>query len=131
MRAALKDRAVVYGRRWITLIGTPRVSTDPDEIVAAVARYTDRYRPPRPNPTRVAIAVSITGLLVSPTLVAHGTALGSVEAGFIGNRLGERRWLSVAGSLFFGGRDEPDLAVQAAEASTRRARSCRKDEYPN
>jgi F420H(2)-dependent biliverdin reductase len=61
----------VDGRRWITLIGTPRVSTDPDEIVAAVARYTDRYRPPRPNPTRIAIAVSITGLLGSPTLVAH------------------------------------------------------------
>jgi PPOX class probable F420-dependent enzyme len=50
----------VDGRRWLTLAGTPQVTDDPDKVADAVARYAQRYRPPRVNPTRVAIEIAVT-----------------------------------------------------------------------
>ena len=60
----------VDGRRWLTLEGTGRVSSDPDEVADAVARYAVRYRQPRVNPQRVAIIVYVTRALGSSALLA-------------------------------------------------------------
>ncbi|MFD1931492.1 MULTISPECIES: pyridoxamine 5'-phosphate oxidase family protein [Nonomuraea] len=50
----------VDGRRWSTLEGTAVVRTEPDQIADAEARYTARYKPPRPNPARVVIEIHVT-----------------------------------------------------------------------
>jgi len=50
----------VDGRRWLALAGTPLVTDDPDRVADAVARYAQRYRPPRVNPSRVAIEITVT-----------------------------------------------------------------------
>ena len=55
----------VEGRRWITLEGTARVATGTAEVAEAVARYAERYRPPRENPARVALEISVTRVLGS------------------------------------------------------------------
>ena len=55
----------VEGRRWITLEGTARVATSPEEVAEAVARYAERYRQPRENPARVALEITVTRLLGS------------------------------------------------------------------
>lgn len=39
------------------------VAADPDRVAAAVAAYTVRYRPPRANPTRVAIEITVERVL--------------------------------------------------------------------
>jgi F420H(2)-dependent biliverdin reductase len=39
------------------------VSDDPERVAAAVAAYTARYRPPRDNPTRVAIEITVERIL--------------------------------------------------------------------
>ncbi len=49
----------VDGRRWLTLEGPASVSRDPATIAEAERRFERRYRPPRPNPERVAIAISV------------------------------------------------------------------------
>ena len=51
------------GRRWLTLEGTARVSDDPDDVADAVARYAQRYRPPRAKPSRVTILITVTRVL--------------------------------------------------------------------
>ena len=59
-------RAVVCqvdGRRWITLEGLGRVTADPADVAEAVRRYEGRYRPPRENPTRVAIEIAVDRVL--------------------------------------------------------------------
>ena len=53
----------VDGARWLSLEGPVTVSADPDRVAAAVAAYTARYRPPRENPTRVAIEISVERVL--------------------------------------------------------------------
>lgn len=53
----------VEGRRWITLEGTARVAAAPEEVAEAVARYAERYRPPRVNPTRVALEITVVRVL--------------------------------------------------------------------
>jgi len=53
----------VDGGRWLSLEGPVRVSADPDRVAAAVAAYTARYRPPRENPTRVAIEIRVERVL--------------------------------------------------------------------
>ncbi|MFD1813720.1 pyridoxamine 5'-phosphate oxidase family protein [Rhodococcus gannanensis] len=53
----------VDGPRWLTLEGPARVSSDPDDVAEAVARYAVRYRPPRENPTRVVIEISVRRVL--------------------------------------------------------------------
>lgn len=61
----------VDGRRWLTLEGTARVSDDPDEVADAVARYAARYRPPRVNPSRVVVVVSVARVLGSAVLLSR------------------------------------------------------------
>jgi PPOX class probable F420-dependent enzyme len=69
---AAGSRAVlcqVQGWRWITLEGQARVIEDAASVAAAVERYTARYRPPRVNPQRVVVEVSVDrvlGLLSRP-----------------------------------------------------------------
>jgi F420H(2)-dependent biliverdin reductase len=50
----------VDGPRWLTLAGTPLVTDDPARVADAVARYAQRYRQPRVNPSRVAIEIAVT-----------------------------------------------------------------------
>ncbi|GLY80191.1 pyridoxamine 5'-phosphate oxidase family protein [Actinoallomurus iriomotensis] len=58
----------VEGRRWLTLEGTSTVSADPARVAEAVARYAERYRTPRENPTRVVIEISVDRVLGSSGL---------------------------------------------------------------
>jgi PPOX class probable F420-dependent enzyme len=54
----------VDGRRWATLEGRARVSTDPERIAEAERRYAERYgRVPAPNPSRVVIEIALTKAL--------------------------------------------------------------------
>jgi hypothetical protein len=76
--AARGGRAAVCqvdGRRWLTLEGTTRVLTAPDEVADAEARYAVRYRQPRPNPQRVVVVLDVDRALGSadpPPLRDHG-----------------------------------------------------------
>ena len=56
----------VDGARWLSLEGPVTVSDDPARVAAAVAAYTARYRPPRENPTRVAIEITVERVLGRP-----------------------------------------------------------------
>jgi len=67
----------VDGARWLTLEGEARVTDDPAEVADAVARYTERYRPPRVNPRRVAVVLAVDRVLGS----VLGRAVASPEAG--------------------------------------------------
>jgi PPOX class probable F420-dependent enzyme len=58
----------VDGRRWVTLEGRAVVRDDAASVAAAVARYAERYRQPRPNPRRVVIEIAITRVLSSTSL---------------------------------------------------------------
>lgn len=58
----------VDGARWITLEGPARVYDDPAEVAEAVRRYAERYRPPRENPERVAIVITVDRALVAAAL---------------------------------------------------------------
>ena len=63
---AAGSRAVlcqIDGRRWLTLEGEARVREDAAAVVEAVRGYADRYRPPRPNPERVAIEIVVDRIL--------------------------------------------------------------------
>jgi len=53
----------VDGARWLSLEGPVTVSSDPGRVAEAVAAYTARYRPPRENPTRVAIEITVERVL--------------------------------------------------------------------
>jgi F420H(2)-dependent biliverdin reductase len=53
----------VDGARWLSLEGPVAVSSDPGRVAEAVAAYTARYRPPRENPTRVAIEITVERVL--------------------------------------------------------------------
>ncbi|GFE17914.1 PPOX class F420-dependent enzyme [Streptomyces glebosus] len=48
------------GRRWSTLEGTAVIKDDPQSVADAEARYTQRYKQPRPNPERVVIEITVT-----------------------------------------------------------------------
>jgi F420H(2)-dependent biliverdin reductase len=58
----------VDGRRWSTVEGTAVIREDPASVRDAEQRYAARYRPPRPNPARVVIEVTVTRVLGSNTL---------------------------------------------------------------
>ncbi len=53
----------VDGRRWLTLEGTAVVREDPASVADAVARYAQRYRQPRENPSRVVLEISVDRVL--------------------------------------------------------------------
>lgn len=53
----------VDGRRWSTLEGVAVVRDEPEAVAEAERRYTERYRPPRPNPRRVAVEITVTRVL--------------------------------------------------------------------
>ncbi|HEY2041666.1 MAG TPA: TIGR03618 family F420-dependent PPOX class oxidoreductase [Jatrophihabitans sp.] len=51
------------GRRWSTLEGVAVVRDDPTSVADGEARYAVRYRPPRPNITRVVIEIAVDRVL--------------------------------------------------------------------
>ncbi|MFC3998027.1 pyridoxamine 5'-phosphate oxidase family protein [Nocardiopsis sediminis] len=53
----------VDGRRWSTLQGRAVVRDDPASVADAERRYTERYKPPRANPERVVIEITITRVM--------------------------------------------------------------------
>lgn len=53
----------VDGPRWLTLEGPAVVQRDAADIATAVASFEARYRPPRQNPTRVAICIDVDRVL--------------------------------------------------------------------
>ncbi len=55
--------AQVDGGRWLSLEGEARVVRDAPGVADAVARYTERYQDPRPNPERVAMEIRVTRVL--------------------------------------------------------------------
>ncbi|WP_345495535.1 PPOX class F420-dependent oxidoreductase [Nocardia callitridis] len=60
----------VDGPRWLTLEGPASILDDPTDIADACDRYGARYRVPRENPERVAIAIRVRRALGSATLLA-------------------------------------------------------------
>jgi F420H(2)-dependent biliverdin reductase len=55
----------VSGRHWSTIEGTARVVTDEVSVARAVTCYSERYREPRPNPSRVALRIDVDRFLMS------------------------------------------------------------------
>ena len=53
----------IDGRRWLSLEGEARVRDDTEAVAEAVRRYAQRYRPPQPNPERVAITIAVDRIL--------------------------------------------------------------------
>ncbi len=53
----------VDGARWLTFEGTARVDDAQEAVAEAVAAYTLRYRPPRPNPDRVVLRLDVERLM--------------------------------------------------------------------
>lgn len=53
------------GARWTTVEGLAAVHDDPPSVAEAERRYAARYRPPRPNPARVALVITVTRVLGS------------------------------------------------------------------
>ncbi|MGX7679354.1 pyridoxamine 5'-phosphate oxidase family protein [Jatrophihabitans sp. DSM 45814] len=51
------------GRRWSTLEGVAIVRADQAAVLEAERRYAERYRQPRPNPTRVVIEFEVDRVL--------------------------------------------------------------------
>jgi PPOX class probable F420-dependent enzyme len=62
-RAARAAVGQVDGRRWISLEGPVRVSRDPADVREAERRYALRYRPPRVNPRRVTLLITVDRIL--------------------------------------------------------------------
>jgi PPOX class probable F420-dependent enzyme len=60
----------VDGRRWLSLEGVARVVTTLEAVRDAERRYAQRYRPPRDNPRRVVIEVTVERVLGDRTLVS-------------------------------------------------------------
>ncbi|MFI6092232.1 pyridoxamine 5'-phosphate oxidase family protein [Streptomyces sp. NPDC051218] len=61
----------VDGRRWATLEGYARVRTGPAEIAEGERRFEERYgRPPRPNPHRALIEITLTRAMGQKALLA-------------------------------------------------------------
>ena len=62
-QGALVAACQVEGGRWSTVEGTATVLDDPAVVREAERRYAERYKVPRPNPTRVAIRIDIERVL--------------------------------------------------------------------
>jgi PPOX class probable F420-dependent enzyme len=61
----------VDGARWLTIEGSAAVLADPESVADAERRYAERYRVPRPNPTRVVVVITATRVLGSSILLAQ------------------------------------------------------------
>lgn len=59
----------IDGPRWLTLEGVARTVTEPATITDAEQRYAARYKPPRENPLRVAIELTVTRVLGSRAML--------------------------------------------------------------
>lgn len=55
----------VDGARWCTVEGLAVVRDDAASVAEAVRRYAERYQPPRENPRRVVLEITITRVLAS------------------------------------------------------------------
>lgn len=53
----------VDGGRWLSLEGTATVTSDPDRVSDAVARYAQRYRQPKLRDDRVVIEIAVTRIM--------------------------------------------------------------------
>ena len=60
----------VDGRHWLTLEGLAVVRSDGAAVAEAVARYAERYRQPRVNPSRVALEIAVDRILGSASLLS-------------------------------------------------------------
>ena len=66
LRAGVDPRVAVCqvdGRRWSTLEGTAEVREDEESVAEAVRRYAERFRQPRENADRVALRITLTGVI--------------------------------------------------------------------
>lgn len=61
--------AQVDGARWISFSGPTIINRHADAVAHAVELYATRYRPPRENPTRVVIEMSIAKIMGSSGLI--------------------------------------------------------------
>ncbi|MEL4319272.1 TIGR03618 family F420-dependent PPOX class oxidoreductase [Leifsonia sp. YIM 134122] len=68
-RGVIATIGQVEGRQWLSLAGTAEILRDPESVADAVERYSARYRRPQPNPLRVVIAITVTKLLGSASLL--------------------------------------------------------------
>jgi F420H(2)-dependent biliverdin reductase len=59
----------VDGPRWCTVEGTAVVRDDAAAVAEAERRYAERYRPPRVNPRRVVLEITVTRVLGSRSIV--------------------------------------------------------------
>ncbi len=55
----------VAGRYWLTLSGRATVTDDPERVAEAVARYRQRYRPPKERTDRVVIEIEVDRMVGS------------------------------------------------------------------
>lgn len=62
----------VDGPRWLSLGGEATVLSDATSVQVAEEFYTLRYKPPRPNPTRVVIAFHVKDILGSSSMISRG-----------------------------------------------------------
>ena len=53
----------VDGGRWLTMEGRATVTSDPQRVAIAVARYAERYRQPKARDDRVVIEIAIDRVL--------------------------------------------------------------------
>ncbi|MGN9786569.1 pyridoxamine 5'-phosphate oxidase family protein [Nonomuraea sp. ZG12] len=60
---ALVALCQVDGRRWSTLEGRAVLRAEPERVADAERRYAARYKPPRPNPARVVLEITVTRVL--------------------------------------------------------------------
>jgi PPOX class probable F420-dependent enzyme len=60
---ALVALCQVDGRRWSTLEGRAVLRAEPEVVADAERRYAARYKPPRPNPARVVLEITVTRVL--------------------------------------------------------------------
>jgi len=58
----------VDGARWITLSGPVRVEPGAEAVADAERRYAERYRPPRINPKRIVVIMTVTSVSASVRL---------------------------------------------------------------
>ncbi len=66
--------AQLAGPQWMSIAGTAVVERDPAAVAHAVDLYARRYRQPRENPQRVAIAITPHQVMSSPGLRVDGEA---------------------------------------------------------